>query len=67
MTTTALIANNLPVPSALGSLDAYIAAVNRVPVLNIEGAGRTAPPLVQDPAERVGGAARTGRGPQRRH
>jgi len=23
MTTTALIANNLPVPSALGSLDAY--------------------------------------------
>ncbi|WP_043800545.1 RNA polymerase sigma factor RpoH [Arenimonas malthae] len=36
MTTTALIANNLPVPSALGSLDAYIAAVNRVPVLTVE-------------------------------
>ena len=36
MTTNALIANNLPVPSALGSLDAYIAAVNRVPVLSVE-------------------------------
>ncbi|WP_188663245.1 RNA polymerase sigma factor RpoH [Arenimonas soli] len=36
MTTTALIANNLPIPSALGSLDAYIAAVNRVPVLSVE-------------------------------
>ncbi len=36
MTTTALIANNLPVPSALGSLDAYISAVNRVPVLSVE-------------------------------
>ena len=33
---TALIANNLPIPSALGSLDAYIAAVNRVPVLTLE-------------------------------
>ncbi|KAA2284648.1 RNA polymerase sigma factor RpoH [Arenimonas fontis] len=36
MTSTALIANNLPVPSALGSLDAYIAAVNRIPVLSAE-------------------------------
>ena len=36
MTATALIANNLPIPSALGSLDAYIAAVNRVPVLSVE-------------------------------
>ncbi|GAB2488821.1 RNA polymerase sigma factor RpoH [Arenimonas alkanexedens] len=36
MTTTALIANNLPIPSALGSLDAYISAVNRVPVLTVE-------------------------------
>jgi RNA polymerase sigma-32 factor len=34
--TTALIANNLPIPSALGSLDAYISAVNRVPVLTVE-------------------------------
>ncbi|WP_290891013.1 RNA polymerase sigma factor RpoH [Arenimonas sp.] len=36
MTTTALIANNLPIPSALGSLDAYISAVNRVPVLTVD-------------------------------
>jgi RNA polymerase sigma-32 factor len=36
MTTTALIANSLPIPSALGSLDAYISAVNRVPVLTVE-------------------------------
>ena len=34
--TTALIANNLPIPSALGSLDAYISAVNSVPVLTVE-------------------------------
>ena len=34
--TTALIANNLPIPSALGSLDAYITAVNRVPVLTAD-------------------------------
>ncbi len=31
--TTALMTNNLPIPSALGSLDAYITAVNRVPML----------------------------------
>jgi RNA polymerase sigma-32 factor len=36
MTTTALIANSLPIPSALGSLDAYIGAVNRVPVLTVD-------------------------------
>ncbi len=34
--TTALVPNNLPIPSAIGSLDAYIAAVNRVPVLSVE-------------------------------
>src|SRR5207344_345948 len=34
--TTAMIANNLPIPSALGSLDAYISAVNRIPVLTVE-------------------------------
>jgi RNA polymerase sigma-32 factor len=34
--TTALIANNLPIPSALGSLDAYISAVNSVPVLTVD-------------------------------
>jgi len=33
---TALVANNLPIPSALGSLEAYIGAVNRVPVLSVE-------------------------------
>ena len=35
-TMNALVANNLPIPSALGSLDAYIAAANRVPVLTVE-------------------------------
>jgi RNA polymerase sigma-32 factor len=33
---TALVANNLPVPSALGSLDAYIGAVHQIPVLSAE-------------------------------
>jgi RNA polymerase sigma-32 factor len=33
---TALVANSLPIPSALGSLEAYIGAVNRVPVLTVE-------------------------------
>src|SRR3546814_14927537 len=32
----ALVPNNLPVPSALGSLDAYIAAVHPIPVLSVE-------------------------------
>ncbi|MCB1552627.1 MAG: RNA polymerase sigma factor RpoH [Xanthomonadales bacterium] len=32
----ALVANNLPIPSALGSLDAYISAVNRLPMLTLE-------------------------------
>ena len=32
----ALVANNLPVPSAIGSLDAYIGAVHRIPVLSAE-------------------------------
>ena len=35
-TSTALVANNLPVPSALGSLDAYISAVHRIPVLSVD-------------------------------
>jgi len=34
--TQALVANNLPIPSALGSLDAYISAVNRFPVLSVD-------------------------------
>ena len=29
----ALVANNLPIPNAVGSLDAYIGAVHRIPVL----------------------------------
>ncbi|HTM70950.1 MAG TPA: RNA polymerase sigma factor RpoH [Luteimonas sp.] len=32
----ALVSNSLPVPSALGSLDAYIGAVHRIPVLSVE-------------------------------
>ena len=34
--TQALVAQNLRIPSALGSLDAYIGAVNRVPMLTVE-------------------------------
>jgi RNA polymerase sigma-32 factor len=33
---TALVASNLPIPSALGSLDAYIGAVHQIPVLSVE-------------------------------
>ena len=33
---TALVANNLPIPNALGSLDSYITAVHRFPVLSVE-------------------------------
>ncbi|MDQ3057010.1 MAG: RNA polymerase sigma factor RpoH [Pseudomonadota bacterium] len=33
---TALVPNNLPIPSALGSLDAYIGAVHQIPVLSVE-------------------------------
>jgi RNA polymerase sigma-32 factor len=35
-TANALVPNNLPVPSALGSLDAYIGAVHQIPVLTVE-------------------------------
>jgi len=38
----ALIARNLPIPSAVGSLDAYIHAVNQVPVLDAEEEQRLA-------------------------
>jgi len=31
-----LVSNNLPVPSALGSLEAYIGAVHQIPVLSLE-------------------------------
>ncbi len=33
---TALVAHNLPVPSSLGSLDAYISAVHQIPVLSVD-------------------------------
>ena len=33
---TAMVANNLPISSALGSLDAYIGAVHQIPVLTVE-------------------------------
>ena len=36
ITTKALISQSLSIPSALGSLDAYISAVNRVPILTVE-------------------------------
>ena len=36
MTVSALIANNLPIPSAIGSLDAYVGAVHQIPVLTVE-------------------------------
>src|SRR5215469_1050035 len=36
MTASALVANNLPIPSALGSLDAYVSAVHQIPVLTVE-------------------------------
>ncbi|MCL6618442.1 MAG: RNA polymerase sigma factor RpoH [Thermomonas hydrothermalis] len=44
MTTTALVANNLPipVPSAMGSLEAYISAVNQIPMLSAEEEHRLA-------------------------
>ena len=35
-TSNALVANNLPIPSALGSLDAYIGAVHQIPVLSVD-------------------------------
>ena len=34
--THALVANSLPIPSPLGSLDAYIGAVHQIPVLTVE-------------------------------
>ena len=32
----ALVPNNLPIPNAIGSLDAYIGAVHQIPVLSVE-------------------------------
>jgi len=36
MTVQALVASNFPIPASTGSLEAYISAVNRVPVLTVE-------------------------------
>ena len=44
----ALVANNLPIPSALGSLDAYISAVNRLPMLTLEEEQELATRLQRD-------------------
>ena len=43
--TTALIPNSLPIPSALGSLEAYIGAVHQIPVMTAEDEQALAPPL----------------------
>jgi len=45
---TALVANNLPIPSAMGSLDAYIGAVHQIPVLTVEDEQRLAHRLRED-------------------
>ena len=33
---TALVANNLPIPSAIGSVDSYINVVHQFPVLTLD-------------------------------
>ncbi len=48
MTSTALVANNLPIPTAAGSLDAYIGAVHQIPVLSVEEEQRLARRLHDD-------------------
>lgn len=42
MTSAALVAHNLPIPSAMGSLEAYIGAVHQIPVLTAEDEQRLA-------------------------
>ena len=44
----ALVANNLPIPSALGSMEAYIGAVHQIPVLSVEDEQRLARRLRDD-------------------
>ena len=48
MTTNALVANNLPIPSAIGSLEAYINGVHQIPVLSVEDEQRLAHRLRED-------------------
>ena len=45
---TALVANYLPIPSAMGSLEAYIGAVHQIPVLTVEDEQRLAHRLRED-------------------
>jgi RNA polymerase sigma-32 factor len=44
----ALVANNLPIPSSLGSMEAYIGAVHQIPVLSVEDEQRLARRLRED-------------------
>jgi RNA polymerase sigma-32 factor len=44
----ALVANNLPIPSSMGSLEAYIGAVHQIPVLSVEEEQRLARRLRDD-------------------
>ncbi len=48
MSSNALVANNLPIPSAMGSLEAYIGAVHQIPVLSVEDEQRLARRLRED-------------------
>ncbi|MFN7136892.1 MAG: RNA polymerase sigma factor RpoH [Thermomonas sp.] len=48
MTSAALVAHNLPIPSAMGSLEAYIGAVHQIPVLTAEDEQRLALRLRED-------------------
>ncbi|MCC7096355.1 MAG: RNA polymerase sigma factor RpoH [Thermomonas sp.] len=48
MSSTALVANNLPIPSSAGSLDAYINGVYQIPVLSAEDEQRLAHRLRED-------------------
>jgi len=44
----ALVAHNLPIPSSLGSMEAYIGAVHQIPVLSVEDEQRLARRLRDD-------------------
>ena len=44
----ALVANNLPIPSVMGSLEAYMGAVHQIPVLTVEDEQRLAHRLRED-------------------
>src|SRR5215813_2303238 len=46
--TNALIASNLPIPSAIGSLESYVSAVHRIPMLTQEEERELAQRFVKD-------------------